>query len=129
MMQRLRDKLQDFFSSISYRFQKFRQRRQQERMMREPVEVIRGTSRRVIVVRPPDNRLFQEVVFIMRDEFLRSPGISKKELLQQANAAAKEYTGSVLPPVVRSPSPLVSLLLFICGSAAAVAALMIMGVI
>ena len=85
MMQRLHDKLQDFFSRISYRFQKCRQRHQQERMTREPVEVIRGTSRRVIVVRPPDSRMFQEVIFIMRDEFLRSPGVSKKELLQQAN--------------------------------------------
>lgn len=128
MIQRLRDKLLDLFSAVSSGVTRLKKKLERPED-RYPPEVIRGTSRRVIVVRPPDNRMFQEVIFILRDEFLRSPGVTKKDLLREADCAAREYTGSVLPPVSRAPSPAVSVLLIVCGSAATVAFLYFTGVI
>ena len=46
--------------------------------------MVKGISRQVIVVRAPEQKLFEEVIFILRDE-AREPGITDKDLLQQAH--------------------------------------------
>lgn len=56
-----------------------------------PRGAIKGNMRNVIVLHPKDG-VFTEAVFLLRDDYLSSPGISREELLRQARAAAEEYT-------------------------------------
>ena len=57
---------------------------------------LRGKLRRAVVVPTPD-LMFSEAVFILRDEVLREPGVSRDELLRQAARAAESYTENALP--------------------------------
>ena len=53
--------------------------------------VIKGVSKRVIVVRPPDARIFEQAIFIIREDFALQPGLSEKDVLRQAKKAAGDY--------------------------------------
>jgi hypothetical protein len=57
--------------------------------------VVKGTARRVIVVDSPDPTVFEQAIFVVREDYLRTPGISQKELLRQARAAAGSYLGKI----------------------------------
>lgn len=50
--------------------------------------MVKGTSRRIIVVKSPDPDLFDEAIFVVKEEFLRSPGVSQEQLLSDARRAA-----------------------------------------
>ena len=51
--------------------------------------MVKGISKQVIVVRPPDAELFEQAIFILRD---REAGeVSGEELLRQARQAAETY--------------------------------------
>ena len=50
----------------------------------QPMEPLRGTARRVIVVPSPDPRVFEQAVFIVSDDYLHTPGKSQTELLRRA---------------------------------------------
>ena len=56
--------------------------------------MVKGLSRRVIVVKAPDERVFEQAIFIIREDFAASAGVSEKELLRQARKAANEYLSS-----------------------------------
>lgn len=58
--------------------------------------VIKGRMKNVIVVKP-EGGIFQEAVFILREDALNTPGVSQRELFRQACAAAEEYTRNNLP--------------------------------
>ena len=60
-------------------------------------EPMRGVSHRVIVVPSPDRRIFQEAVFILRDDYLGAEGISRRALLRQARACAEDYLARCFP--------------------------------
>ncbi len=53
--------------------------------------MVKGVSRRVIVVRSPDPRLFEEAIFIVREEALRGKGVSAEQVLQEARQVARGY--------------------------------------
>ena len=57
----------------------------------EAGSVLKGLSRKVIIVKSPDPEMFEQAIFIVRDDFLSSQGIGEKELLRQAQAAANGY--------------------------------------
>ena len=59
--------------------------------------MVKGTSKRVIVVKSPDPKYFEEAIFIVREEFMRSPGVTKDKLLNEAIMAADGYMGSKKP--------------------------------
>ena len=59
--------------------------------------VLRGNMRRAIVIKTPDD-MFAEAVFILRDDYFQTPGISREALLRQARAAAEEYAAAYSPP-------------------------------
>lgn len=87
---------------------------------------LRGKMRRAIVVPTPDE-MFSEAVFILRDDALREPGVSRDELLRQAARAAESYTEDALPPVERlSLRPAAA---FLLGAAVALLVLWIAGVL
>ena len=81
---------------------------------------LRGKLRRAVVVPTPDP-MFSEAVFILRDEALREPGVSREELLRQAARAAESYTEDALPGMERmSLRPLAA---FLLGAAVTLAVL------
>lgn len=53
--------------------------------------MVKGLSRKVIIVKSPDPKIFEQAIFIVRDEYLASQGIGQKELLDQAKQAANGY--------------------------------------
>ena len=126
MKYRLRHRAEELLSSL--RFSLSARRREQLSRRRETLPVVRGNMRRVIVVEPPDP-MFSEAMFILRDDYFQTPGLSRQELLQQAQNAARNYVGSAAPPEPRQPVFLPAMSVFALGAAAAILALWIGGVI
>ena len=53
--------------------------------------MVKGLSRKVIIVKSPDPKIFEQAIFIVKDDYLMSQGIDQKELLRQARYAASGY--------------------------------------
>lgn len=51
--------------------------------------MVKGTSRRVIVVDSPDPKLFEQAIFIVRNDALTKEGITSQQLLGEACRIAK----------------------------------------
>ena len=51
--------------------------------------MVKGTSRQVIVVHTPEEKLFEQAIFILKDNAVREGGISNEALLREA----KGYLG------------------------------------
>ena len=52
--------------------------------------MVKGTSRQVIVVHAPEEKLFDQAIFILRDGAIGEGGISDEALLREA----KHYLGA-----------------------------------
>ena len=52
--------------------------------------MVKGVSRRVIVVDSPDPRIFEQAIFIVRNESAGG-GVSSRQLVDQAVHVAKSY--------------------------------------
>ena len=52
--------------------------------------MVKGISRQVIVVQAPDPKLFEQAIFILKDEAV-GEGISDDALLKEAQAAIRGY--------------------------------------
>lgn len=53
--------------------------------------MVKGVSRRVIVVRSPDPRFFDEAIFIVKEDITFKGGISQEDFLREAQAVANGY--------------------------------------
>ncbi len=53
--------------------------------------MVKGISKRIIVVDPPDPKIFERAIFIVREDYSGQKGVSETELLRQARQAAGEY--------------------------------------
>ena len=53
--------------------------------------MVKGVSRRVVVVKSPDKRLFEEAIFILSEDALRSGGITAEDIVSEACAVASTY--------------------------------------
>lgn len=53
--------------------------------------MVKGISRRVIVVRSPDPKYFEEAIFIVREDISAKEGVSSEELLREAQSVADSY--------------------------------------
>lgn len=53
--------------------------------------VVKGVSRRVIVVRSPDQRFFEQAIFLLREDALHANAVTEEQVLRQARQAAAEY--------------------------------------
>ena len=53
-------------------------------------DVVKGVSHRVIVVKSPD-KYFEEAIFVIREDVLRSRGASSEAVLKEARRAANSY--------------------------------------
>ncbi len=77
--------------------------------------MVKGISRRVIVVDSPDPHVFEQAIFIIRNDSVDS-GVSSQQLVDQAVQIAKSYTRYHTVPRRRfHMTPLVAGL---CGAAA-----------
>lgn len=66
----------------------------------EPQEgwsVVKGTTHRIIVVKSPDKRYFEEAIFVVRDEVLREKGADSAAILREAHKVANSYMGKYRP--------------------------------
>ena len=58
--------------------------------------MVKGITRQVVVVHPSDTELFEQAIFLVRDEALRNGGVSQEDILRQATDAARhEVSASV----------------------------------
>ena len=47
--------------------------------------MVKGISRQVIVVHSPDPKLFEQAIFILKDDALESGGVTEELLMKEAN--------------------------------------------
>ena len=57
-----------------------------ESFLQEGMNMVKGVSKQVIVVNAPDRKLFEQAIFILRED---SPGITDAELLKEADRALR----------------------------------------
>lgn len=53
--------------------------------------MVKGITRQVILVKSPDPRLFEEAIFIVKEEALTREGVSADRVLREARQAADGY--------------------------------------
>ena len=69
--------------------------------------MVKGISRRVVVVDSPDQRFFDQAIFIVRND-AGGEGVTARELVEEARRVARGYTGgSRLSRAWRELNPLV----------------------
>ena len=54
--------------------------------------MVKGISRRVVVVDSPDQRFFEQAIFIVRNG-AAGEGVTSRELVEEARRVARDYTG------------------------------------
>ena len=78
-------------------------------------------QKRVIVVKSPDPKVFEEAIFIVREDYMKTAGVTRSQLLSEARRAAGSYTGSTAAQRKISRPALVAALSTLIGSGAAAA--------
>ena len=53
--------------------------------------MVKGTSRRVIVVDSPDPKLFEQAIFIVRNDAFTQEGVTSQQVLGEACRIARRY--------------------------------------
>ncbi len=53
--------------------------------------MVKGISRRVIVVRTPDPRFFEQAVFFLREDALHQDGVTADQVVSEARRVAAGY--------------------------------------
>jgi hypothetical protein len=53
--------------------------------------MIKGLQKKIIVVQSPDPEIFEQAIFILKDDADKRQKVSKEQLLLQAQAAANPY--------------------------------------
>ena len=71
--------------------------------------MVKGNSRQVIVVQNPEQKLFEQAIFILKEDVLKD-GVTDDELLQEARRAAGEGKSSSKKRTYHGP-------LWACGGA------------
>lgn len=56
--------------------------------------MVKGISRQVIVVHSPDPKLFEQAIFILKDEALGQDGVTEDVLLKEANRLISSHRGN-----------------------------------
>lgn len=52
--------------------------------------MVKGVSRRIVVVRAPEQKMFEEAIFILRDDALQK-GVTAEDVVAQACSIASHY--------------------------------------
>lgn len=54
-------------------------------------KVVKGTSKRVVVVKSPDPRFFEQAIFILREDLRPKVGTDTSDVLREAQRVADDY--------------------------------------
>lgn len=58
--------------------------------------MVKGTTKRVIVVKSPDPKIFEQAIFIVKEDYAGKEGTNPSEVLKEAQKVADDYIrGSV----------------------------------
>lgn len=88
--------------------------------------MVKGTSRRVIVVESPDPKLFEQAIFIVRNEVFGQEGVTSQQVLGEACRIARSCAGTQeKKDAVRKRLP--GWLWAIAGAAAAILVIFLLG--
>ena len=70
--------------------------------------MVKGITRRVIVIKSPDKRLFDEAIFIVREDALNEQGVTSDDIIKEAQNVADEYIRNNLkaPRRRKLPAPI-----------------------
>ena len=71
---------------------------------REGKSVVKGTSKRIVVVKSPDPKVFEQAIFIVREDFLGQRG--RANALKEAQQVADDYVRSAVAVPKRTFSDL-----------------------
>ena len=53
--------------------------------------MVKGVARRVIVVKTPDRRLFEQAIFIVKEDAFSKEGVTAEQVLAEAQRVADGY--------------------------------------
>ena len=73
--------------------------------------MVKGTTRQVLVVRPQESDLFEQTIFLLREEALEQHGVTEQALLEEARRLA------AAPPSARPHRRIPALLYAAMGAA------------
>ena len=54
-------------------------------------KVVKGTSKRIVVVKSPDPKVFEQAIFIVKEDFRGKDGASSSDVLKEAQKVADNY--------------------------------------
>lgn len=80
--------------------------------------MVKGNSRQVLVVKSPDPRLFEQAIFLLREDVAEQEGVTPHELLEEAQTIAEQYAAQG----IRKKRPLLRRFFWALAGAAPVAA-------
>ena len=46
--------------------------------------MVKGISRRVVLIKSPDPKIFDEAIFLVREETAKKPGVTYEQILHEA---------------------------------------------
>lgn len=67
--------------------------------------MVKGTARQVVVVKSPDQKLFEQAIFLLREDALEQ-GVGERELLEEARRVADKCLQHAPVKQRRVPPPL-----------------------
>ena len=53
--------------------------------------MVKGITRRVVVIKSPDPQVFDEAIFIVKEDASKKSGVTNEEILRQAQDTARNY--------------------------------------
>ncbi len=56
--------------------------------------MVKGITKRVVVIKSPDPHIFDEAIFIVKDDVSKKSGVTNQEILRQAQGVAENYIRS-----------------------------------
>jgi len=80
--------------------------------------VVKGISKRVIVVKSPDPKIFEQAIFIIREDYAGQNGLSDQDVFREARRAANRYLGAKSRSCARAMSAIRAPLYAAAGAAA-----------
>ena len=53
--------------------------------------MVKGITRRVVLIKSPDPRVFDEAIFIVKEDVTKKAGVTNEEILREAQSVAENY--------------------------------------
>lgn len=79
--------------------------------------MVKGISKRVVLVKSPPNTLFDEAIFILKEDALESDGVDADRIIEEACGVANNYVHKHCARTRIAPAALVMLGAALTGAA------------